>query len=54
MGGHLDPISAEPHAAPLAGMVFRRIIKIQDTGVIAALPDKGQIGSAEQVAGGVC
>ena len=40
MGGDLDAISTEPHAAPLAGMVLCRIIKIQDACMIAALPDE--------------
>ena len=51
MRGHFHPIAAEAHTAPLTGMVLRRIVKIQDAGLISALLHEREIFVAQQIAG---
>ena len=51
MRGHLHPVTADAHAAPLAGMVLRRIVKKQDAGLIPALLYEREVFGAQQVAG---
>jgi hypothetical protein len=52
MRSHLHLVTADAHAAPLAGMVLRRIVKKQDAGLIPALLYETEIFGAQQVACG--
>jgi hypothetical protein len=47
---HFYPIATRLHAAPVAGVVFGRIVKIQNAGGIPAFFDQRKVSPTEQVA----
>lgn len=52
IGGHFHPIAAQPHAAPVAGVILRGVVKIEDARRILTFLHQRQIRPAEQVRGG--
>src|SRR5512139_2829006 len=49
---HLYPIATRLHAAPVAGVIFGCVVKIENAGGIAAFFDQGKISPTEQVTRG--
>lgn len=49
---HFYPIATRLHAAPVAGVILGCVVKIENTGGIAAFFDQGKVRSTEQVTRG--
>jgi hypothetical protein len=49
IGRDFVAISAELHAAPIARMVLRRVVKVQDTRRVLAFLDQRRIGRGQQI-----
>jgi hypothetical protein len=46
VGSHFYSIATQLHATPVAGVIFGRVIKVENTGWIPTLLDQGKVRPA--------
>ena len=53
MGCHFNPVATDTHAAPMARVIFRRVIKKEHAHRVLTLFNQRQLACAQQVTRGL-